>query len=273
MELKIERRGRPAKKNMENISYIPSIIKFDQIVKLNKLEIDPRALEMMKSGLPLDDLFSHEGGVACATNYMVTGDPGVGKTTILLDLMSAIQKKEGRKCLFISGEMGKKQMFKYHERFPQFGIVKTLFTSDYIEYNTKDLIEQLFDQGWDVILTDSIAEILEAVRSDNGWDAKMADKWYYEQSCKQNRGENKENKFTTFLNIQQVTKSGDFKGSTKLKHLFDCHMEIRKDKKSGDTWMEFTKNREGNIDVRYGFQIQNSSIYYGTRVEQEEDED
>ena len=71
---------------------------------------------------------------------MAIGDPGVGKTTVMLDILSSIQNK-GRKCLFISGEMGRKQMFKYTERFKQFGIVDTLFTADYMQYNTKDVIE------------------------------------------------------------------------------------------------------------------------------------
>jgi predicted ATP-dependent serine protease len=61
---------------------------------------------------------------------MCIGDPGVGKTTVLLDLLASVQIiNPERKCLFISGEMGKKQMFKYSQRFPQFGIVKTLFVS------------------------------------------------------------------------------------------------------------------------------------------------
>ena len=129
-----KRRGRPAK--VKNVTYIPSVIDFKDITPLNELSIDPKMMESMPSGLTVDKLMSHEGGIPCATNIMCIGDPGVGKTTVLLDILASVQLR-GRKCLFISGEMGKKQMFKYTERFKQFGLVKTLFMQDYLEYNTK----------------------------------------------------------------------------------------------------------------------------------------
>ena len=104
-----KRRGRPPTKN---VTYVPSIINFDSIVKLKDINIDPRMMDTMKSGMVVDDLISHEGGIPCATNIMCIGAPGVGKTTVLLDILAGVQNR-GRKCLFISGEMGKKQMFKY----------------------------------------------------------------------------------------------------------------------------------------------------------------
>ena len=123
----MKKRGRPKKIVMEQV-HIPVQIDFNQIVKLKDIHVDERMFGQMKSGLVLDELISHEGGVPNATNLMLFGDPGSGKTTLLLDLLASIQlKNPTRKCLFISGEMGKKQMFKYTQRFPQFGCVETLF--------------------------------------------------------------------------------------------------------------------------------------------------
>jgi predicted ATP-dependent serine protease len=101
-EVKVERRGRPAK--VKNLIPVPSVIDFSQITRLNKLNIDKRMLESMPIGVSsLDKLFSHEGGLPCSTNIMAIGDPGVGKTSVMLDIMASIQNK-GRKCLFISGK-------------------------------------------------------------------------------------------------------------------------------------------------------------------------
>ena len=170
--VKTGKRGRPRK--IQNLTPVPSLIDFDQITKLNKLDIDPKMLESMKTGLRnVDQLFSFEGGIPCASNIMAIGDPGVGKTSIMLDLVAAVQNK-GRKCLFISAEMGRKQMFKYTKRFPQFGSVDTLFTSDFMSFNMKDVIEQSLDRGYDLVLIDSIAEVIEGVRDDNGWDRKTS---------------------------------------------------------------------------------------------------
>ena len=194
---------------------------------------------------------------------MCIGDPGIGKTTVLLDLLASAQNK-GAKCLFISGEMGKKQMFKYTERFKQFGIVKTLFTQDYLEHNTKDVIEQVLSIGWDLVLIDSAAEIIEGVREDNNWDRKMAESWLVDICVKNNKGENKETKYTSFLLIQQVTKTGLFAGSNKLKHMMDAMMEMRKetDRDGGASYIVFTKNRNGVVDDKSYFELSNSTITY-----------
>jgi len=261
-------RGRPAKQHL-NLTTVPSIIDFSGVEELSKLDIDPRMMDTMVSGLRVDELLSHEKGIPCATNIMCIGDPGVGKTTVLLDLLASIQLR-GRKCLFISGEMGKKQMFKYTERFPQFGLIKTLFMSDYLNYNTKDVVEQSLDMGFDLVLVDSAAEVVEGVRDDNGWDRKMAESWLVDVCTKNNKGENKENKYTSFLLIQQVTKSGVFVGSNKLKHMMDAMMEMRRDK-DGGTFMNFMKNRNGLVDCKLSYDLGSKKIVYGaiTRIEEE----
>jgi DNA repair protein RadA/Sms len=264
--IEVVKRGRPSKKNIQNISYIPSIINFDnKVSKLSDLDIDPRMMKSMITGLSIDKLFSHEGGIPAATNIMMIGDPGVGKTTVLLDVLSASQNK-GHKCLFISGEMGKKQMFKYTERFKQFGNLETIFMQDFLEYNTKDVIEQVLDRGYDLVLIDSAAEIIEGARDDNNWDRKMAESWLVDVCTKNNKGENKGNAYTSFLLIQQVTKSGVFAGSNKLKHLVDAMGEMRRESErdGGATYINFIKNRNGLVDNKIYYELSNSVIRYGS---------
>jgi DNA repair protein RadA/Sms len=255
-------KGRPSTKNT---TYVPSIIDFNKVTKLNNLDIDPKMMESMSSGIGnMDKFFSHEGGVPCASNIMVAGSPGVGKTTVLLDVLSGITNR-GRKTLFISAEMGQKQMFKYTQRFPQFGNVTTLFINDYLEYNTKDIIEQILNQGFDCVLIDSVAEIIDGVRDDNGWDRKMAEAWLVEICTSHNKGNNSLNKYTSFLLIQQMTKGQDMVGSNKLKHLTDAALFLRRESErdGGGTYMEFEKNRNGNAD-RMTYDLSNSSIKYGS---------
>ena len=268
------KRGRPRKVQLEQ-EFEHIEIDFNQITKLNQLDIDPRMMEQMESGTVLDSLISHEVGIPAATNIMVIGDPGVGKTTVLLDLLSSVAlRNPNKKCLFISGEMGKKQMFKYTQRFPQFGIIETMFVSDYTNHNTKDVMEQLFTIGWDIILIDSIAEIIEGVRDDNGWDRKTAESWLVDLCVQNNKGWNTNNCYTTFLLIQQVTKSGVFVGSNKLKHLVDAAAEIRRESVSqGEgTYIEFTKNRNGNVNEKLYFQLTGTQIIYSNIKAKEEEE-
>jgi DNA repair protein RadA/Sms len=232
-------------------------------------------MEQMQSGTVLDSLISHEKGIPAATNIMVIGDPGVGKTTLLLDLLASTQQQnKGKRCLFISGEMGKKQMFKYTQRFPQFGIIDTMFVSDYTNHNTKDVMEQLLTIGYDIVLIDSIAEVIEGVRDDNGWDRKTAESWLVDICVQNNKGWNTNNCYTTFLLIQQVTKSGVFVGSNQLKHLVDASAEIRResDRSGGGSYIMFNKNRNGMVDKKLYFQLTGTQIVY-SNIEAEEEEE
>ena len=258
----VKRKGRPSTKN---VTYTPSLIDFSKVTKLNDLNIDPKMMNTFKSGLKVDQLISHEGGIPAATNIMMIGDPGVGKTTVLLDVLAGAQNK-GAKCLFISGEMGKKQMFKYTQRFPQFGNIETLFMQDYLEFNTKDVIEQVLNVGYDIVLVDSAAEIIDGVRDDNNWDRKMAESWLVDICVKNNKGENKTKSFTSFMLIQQVTKAGVFAGSNKLKHLVDAMGEMRREPEThgGATYINFNKNRNGIVDNKVYFQLGNKNIQYGS---------
>ena len=75
MNTGMKKRGRPSKKQVTEYHVtVPASINFD-IVKLNNLDIDPRMMDTMESGMIVDELFSHEGGIPCATNIMCIGDP------------------------------------------------------------------------------------------------------------------------------------------------------------------------------------------------------
>jgi DNA repair protein RadA/Sms len=282
--LLVKKRGRPAgpKKQKEmaakDASYVPKIINFDKVRKLNDLKVDPRMMMTAASTIiPLDKLISYEGGLPAASNLMFGGDPGVGKTTILLDYGTSLQnnnKNIGYKVLFISGEMGRKQMYKYKERFPQFNSLQTLFGSDFIEENMKDVVEQIFAKGWDCIIIDSIVEVLAAVRDDMDWDKKQAEKWFVSQCQKQNNGENEANKFTSFMAIQQLNASnGEFVGGNKIKYLFDSAFKITKDKKTGSTSIMAEKNRNGVAHEHLFYTLNSTSITYTKFEGREENED
>jgi predicted ATP-dependent serine protease len=90
----------------------------------------------------------------------------------------------------------------------------------------------------------------------------MAESWLVDNCVKNNKGENQNNKFTSFLLIQQVTKAGVFSGSNKLKHLVDAMGEMRREEDS--TYINFTKNRNGIVDNKVFYQLSNSSIRYGS---------
>jgi len=216
-------------------------VSLDKVIRLGDLDVNDNMLKCNSTGLIVDTIFSHEGGIPVGTNIMCTGDPGVGKTTLLLHTLSNLQKKNPKlKCLFVCAEMSKIQMFKYMRRFPVFGEVDTIFSSDYMHVNFKEVMEKLMSQGYDYVLVDSIVEVLESVKEDNGMSQMTAEKWLIDLCVKNNEANNKRKVYTTFMLVQQVTKNGVFVGSNKMKHITDAHMEMKRESErdGGGTYIQ-----------------------------------
>jgi len=220
-------------------------------VKMSDLSFDPQLFRPMKSGRVIDAHFSSEGGLMKGTNYAIVGDPGIGKTTVMLDMLADLQEK-GQKVLFISGEMNQIDMFGYVKRFPKFGQLPILFMGDYCEDNALDVVKSILSEGWDTVLIDSMAEIQNAVvDTTKGWmSGKKAETELLNLFEKHNMGENDSEINTSFLVIQQVTKGGEFAGSNRFKHMMTgmAHMKWTKE---GDRTFFFSKNRRGgDMSVR-----------------------
>lgn len=220
-------------------------------VKMSDLSFDPQLFRPMKSGRVIDAHFSSEGGLMKGTNYAIVGDPGIGKTTVMLDMLADLQSK-GQKVLFISGEMNQIDMYGYVKRFPKFGQLPILFMGDYCEDNALDVVNSILSEGWDTVLIDSMAEIQNAVvDTTKGWmSGKKAETELLNLFEKHNLGENDANINTSFLVIQQVTKGGEFAGSNRFKHMMTgmAHMKWTKE---GDRTFFFSKNRRGgDMSVR-----------------------
>ena len=90
------------------------------LTKINNVNYEKGLFEAHKTDTPLDGLFSVNGGVPKATNWMIVGDPGVGKSTVTLDILSNAKRK-GSKVLFISAEMNQVDLYLYVQRYPKFG--------------------------------------------------------------------------------------------------------------------------------------------------------
>ena len=163
-------------------------------VKMKDVTFDPSLFRPMKSGRIVDSHFSSQGGLMKGTNYAIVGDPGIGKTTVMLDVLADLEKK-GKKVLFISGEMNSIDMYGYVKRYPKFGDLPILFMGDYAEENALDVCNDILSEGWDVVLIDSMAEVQNAiVDTHKGWmSSKKAETELLNLFEKHNLGDNDTN--------------------------------------------------------------------------------
>ena len=266
-------RNRNRKGNASSETIKTTIGKSIELVQLNKVKFDKRVFETMATGKPVDKLLSNQGGIPRATNYIVIGDPGVGKSTVCLDIIADI-KKSKQKVLFISGEMSRVDMYQYMQRYPKFGNIDILFLGEYADENGKLVIEDVLKRGYDIVLGDSFVEIQDAVKETANMTTSSAEKWLIDLMIKHNQGENDTQCYTSFLMIQQVTKGGNFVGSNKLKHNTTGMLEIRfTEEGNQERYLMFSKNRRGDVYKKLYFSLkaEGDVQYNSDRFIQEEE--
>jgi len=228
-----------------------------RLTQISNVTYEKGLFEAHLTNTPLDGLFSIDGGVPKATNWMVVGDPGVGKSTVTLDII-ANAKKTGSKVLFISAEMNQVDLYLYVKRYPKFGELDIFFPQEIEDSeDPKTVLEEILNEGYDIILIDSFVELQETIRESGRMTRNSSEKYLLDLMYKHNLGANKGKCFSSFLNIQQVGKSGIFVGSNKLKHMTTGMMEIRfvDENTQDERYVTFSKNRRGHVGKQLYFDL------------------
>ena len=230
--------------------------------------------KLHKTGKKIDDLFSdHEegGGIYGGTVNIVIGESGVGKSTVLLDLLSSIQDKNPEaRILYISSEMTRNDILFYYKKTPAIGKVPTLLLMDYMgQGQLSQVLSSAFNGDYDIIVLDSYQDVLVKLKEALGWRSTQAESWLTNMMI-----DAAEKNGSGVLAIQHMTKGGTYVGSTYLKHATTAMLEIRFDV-SGQRYLEFSKNRRGGSGVGkrlyYSLDKEGSVVYDTERFTETEE--
>ena len=218
-----------------------------QIVKLTDFNFPAEVFIPLKSGKFIDNMISKKGGTMPATITIVVGEPGSGKTTMLVDKMTGIERyNPGKKCLYISSEMNPIDNRELAEELPQLMNLNTLYMADYED--PKSALEKALDMGWDYVIMDSFMDVKDKIKdSQIKMTASAVETWLINLLVKHTKGQNETKKYTSFDVIQHITKGGEYAGSTKLKHNTTAMMYVRIDEVTGQRYLVYVKNRRGDI--------------------------
>ena len=238
-------------------------MKKNEVIRMRDIQFDPNLFRNYLSGTVLDELLCSYKGLPKGVNYMIIGDPGVGKTTIILDLLSNLRLMNPEiKVLFISAEMSEIDLAIYVQRFPKFQDLDILFVEgsfdDENSSHNLDTIKDVLEQGWDVVAIDSFYELQGIIKEEEKLTLKKAESVLLSIIRQQNKAANDRRTNTTFLTIQQVTKSGRFVGSNRLKHSITAMMELRLDNPQNiysERYAVFSKHRRGDVGVRLYYDL------------------
>jgi predicted ATP-dependent serine protease len=243
--LVIAKRGKGRPKKNQPVAQVAFDPKSVQIFKGSDLTFGEAVFRPMSTGTLMDSILSTDKGLMPAVNMIICGGPGSGKSTVVL----------------VSGEMDEIGHFKYCKRMPGFKVVPTLFLKNYTE-TVKETMEYVFDQGYDVIAIDSIAEVIEMYKDTYRTTESAAELWFLNLQSAVKKGGNKLKKYTSFINIQQVTKAGDFAGSNRLKHMTEAMCHIDRIKGSDSRKIYFSKNRDCDTESYIKYRIGFSKVEY-----------
>ena len=233
------------------------------------INFDPSLFINFSTNTELDSVLSSQRGLPRGVNYMIIGDPGVGKTTIILDMLANLQKVNPKLIiLFISAEMNEIDLAIYVKRYPKFQYLNILFVESDCSIDTHnwDTVSKVLTQGWDIVAIDSFYELQSVIKEEENIKLKEAESRILTIIKRQNKGENSRNVNTTFITIQQVTKSGAFVGSNRLKHMITAMMELRLENKKNiysDRFIVFSKHRRGDVGVRLYYNLETGgNVFY-----------
>ena len=241
------------------------------VIRMRDMHFDPELFRNYMSGTVLDELLCGYKGLPKGVNYMIIGDPGVGKTTIILDLLSNIKSANpGIRVLFISAEMNEIDLAIYVQRFPKFQDLDILFIeANYDEEGAShnlETIKEILGRGWDIVAIDSFYELQGIIKEEENLTLKKAESVLLSIIKQQNKAANGRVVNTTFLTIQQVTKAGHFIGSNRLKHSITAMLELRLENPKNvysDRYAVFSKHRRGDVGVRLYYDLSvTGDVYY-----------
>jgi len=197
-------------------------------------EIDPDASPRIPSGEgELDRVLG--GGFVPGSVVLLGGDPGIGKSTLALQVAGGLAAK-GHSVLYVSGEESAEQIRLRAERLPGLGGSMQVMTSTRVEALAgpwKELAPSL-------VVVDSIQAIqTDAIESAAGSVAQVRESAAQLAATAKKVG-------SVLLLIGHVTKDGSLAGPRVLEHLVDVVLTFEGDRAHAFRLLRASKNRFGS---------------------------
>lgn len=175
------------------------------------------------------------GGLVQGSVVLIAGDPGIGKSTILLQT-SGLLCKGGKKTLYVSAEESMNQIKLRADRLSINAQNLYIYPQTSLEFIKKE-IESIKP---DVVIIDSIQAIFtQNIASSAGSVSQIRECCNYLMQMAKNQG-------ITVIVIGHVTKEGNIAGPKVLEHMVDTVIYFEGDKNKSYRLLRSTKNRFGN---------------------------
>ena len=188
------------------------------------------------------------GGAVKGSLVLVGGAPGIGKSTLMLQICSKLC--EFSKVLYVSGEESEHQLKLRAKRL--------CVDSDSLyvisETSLGDLLESVEEEKPDVLIVDSIQTLYnDALDSPAGSVSQVKDCTMALMQLAKGRG------ITVFV-IGHVNKEGSIAGPKVLEHMVDCVLYFEGDQHTSYRILRAAKNRFGATNEIGVFEMRNEGL-------------
>ena len=217
-----------------------------QIVTLSSVETDEDE-RMMTEMAELDRVLG--GGIVPGSLVLVGGDPGIGKSTLLLQVCQRLAAMN-KKILYISGEESLKQIKLRANRMGDFSHTLFLLCETNLDM-IRGVIEQ---QTPDMVVIDSIQTMYnEEVGSAPGSVSQVRESTNILMQLAKGLG------ISIFI-VGHVTKEGTVAGPRVLEHMVDTVLYFEGDRHASYRILRAVKNRFGSTNEIGVFEMQKRGL-------------
>ena len=191
--------------------------------------------ERIKTGVDaLDVVFG--GGIVAASVTLLAGQPGIGKSTILLQIAASVAKKHP--VLYVSAEESVEQVGLRAQRLAVEASNLMLVSST----SSDDIANEIHTKKYKLVIVDSIQTVqCRDVASASGTISQITNSTSMLIEAAKKSG-------TAVLLVGHVTKEGNIAGPKLLEHVVDVVLQLEGDRFGGYKVLRAAKNRYGATD-------------------------
>lgn len=188
------------------------------------------------------------GGAVAGSLVLVSGAPGIGKSTLLLQICNSLCA--GRRVLYVSGEESERQLKLRAERL---GVnPEELFILS--ETRLSDLLEAASETKPDILIVDSIQTLYnEENDSSPGSVSQVKD-------CTMSMMQLSKSSGITVFVVGHINKDGNIAGPKVLEHMVDCVLYFEGDPNSSYRLLRAAKNRFGSTNEIGVFEMRDAGL-------------
>ncbi len=182
------------------------------------------------------------GGIVSGSLTLLAGDPGIGKSTLVLQIVTQLAKKQS--VLYVSGEESATQIKLRAQRIHNSSLnPKTPPSVDFELINSNDIdgvLALCAQTHYDLVIIDSIQTMFSAsIEGASGLQAQITNNTsQIARAAKQLD--------TAFIIVGHVTKEGSIAGPRMLEHLVDTVLYLEGERSGGFKVLRSVKNRFGS---------------------------